>query len=129
MGTVVTTNDTYTASITGTLSEGKVFILNIDRSILPKLDTGKMIIKFDDTKVSSSESLASILYEDGVKPKYFVAADGDWLQVYVYVPQQTGDHTITLEPQGPMFGVEEIASALAAIVLVSVAAVALYRRD
>lgn len=129
MGTVVTTNDTYSASLAGALATGKVVIINVDRSILPDLNTRKMTVKLDDEKVSASDSLASILWETGADAKYFVASDGDWLQVYVYVPQLTADQTITLEPQGPLFGADEIASALAAVVLVSVAAVALYRRD
>lgn len=129
MGTVLNTNDTYVASVSGELDAGKVFILNVDRSVLPRLDTAKMAVSFDDAGVRASENLLSILGEMGDTPRYFTAADGDWLQVFVYLPALSGEHTITLEPQKGGIGADEVASALAAVVLVCVAAVALYRRD
>ncbi|MFH0816241.1 MAG: hypothetical protein V1934_05445 [Methanobacteriota archaeon] len=129
IGTIVTTNDTYTASVSGSISSGKVVIINVDRTVLPKLNAGDMRVEVGGSKAKVSDSLASILYETGSKPKYFVAADGDWLQVHVYVPGTSGETTITFEPAGSPFGLDEIASAMAAVVLVCVAGVALYRRE
>jgi len=129
IGTVVATNDTYSASVSGSLPTGKVIIINVDRTVLPKLDAGDMRVDVGGSKAKASDSLASILYETGSKPKYFVAADGDWLQIHVYVPATNGETTITFEPSESPFGLDEIASAMAAVVLVSVAAVALYRRE
>jgi hypothetical protein len=131
IGTIVTTNDTYTASVSGEMPAGKVFIINVDRTVLPGLDAGKMRVEVDGSAARQSDSLASILYEGGQKPKYFVAADGDWLQVLVYVnaASESGETGITFEPAESPFGLDEIASALAAVVLVCVAAVALYKRE
>jgi hypothetical protein len=129
IGTIVTTNDTYTATATGSLASGRVFILNVDRAVLPGIDSGKMSVEVGDADAKASDSLASILYESGAKPRYFVAGDGDWLQVHVFVPSLEGETSITFGPAESPFGLDEIAGAMAAVVLVCVAAVALYKRE
>jgi hypothetical protein len=129
MRTIQATNDTYSAGLSGTVLSGKVFIINVDRGVLPKLDAGKMVVQVDGSSAKASESLASILYETGPSARHFIAADGDWLQVYVYVPSVSGEASITLKPVEGGIGLDEIASAMAAVVLVCVAAVALYKRE
>lgn len=130
IGTIVTTNDTYTSSVSGSLTTGKVIIFNVDRAVLPKLDSSEMRVEVGGAGAKESESLASIFYETGEKPKYFVAGDGDWLQVHVYVPSFGGDTAVTFEPSENPFGLDEIAGAMAAVVMVCFATVfVFYRRD
>ena len=128
MDALLTSNKTFSASVNGSVG-GKVMVINLDRSVMPDIDSRKIAVSVAGSDAQKSENAAAIVWETGSAAKYFVSIDGAFLQILVYVPAGASPGVIAISEQfvqGP--GLDTIMSAIAATLVVVVAAAALYKR-
>ncbi|MEW5936423.1 MAG: hypothetical protein AB1665_01200 [Candidatus Thermoplasmatota archaeon] len=125
--TVRTTNDTLSVSLAGW---GGVLVLNVDRGLIPALDTRAALVSVDGQSAERADSAAELLWSEGTVPKYYIASDGEWLQVLVYIPPSAAHPSLVtiMEKGEEIISLDTVLSAVAAILVVGVAAAALYRR-
>ncbi|MBI5001623.1 MAG: hypothetical protein HZB92_08930 [Euryarchaeota archaeon] len=128
MEALLTSNNSFSASVNGSIG-GKVMVINLDRGMMPDIDSRKIAVSVSGADAQKSENAAAIVWETGGEAKYFVSIDGEILQILVYVPADTGTGVISISEhvdQGP--GLDTVMSAIAATLVVVVAAAALYKR-
>jgi hypothetical protein len=128
MDALLTSNTSFSASVNGSIG-GKVLVINLDRGVMPDIDSRQIAVSVAGAAAQKSENAAAIVWETGGAAKYFVSIDGEFLQVLVYVPADTGTGVVSITEQvsqGP--GLDAIMSAIAATLVVVVAAAALYKR-
>lgn len=120
------TNTSFSLS----LDKGEgVLVLNIDRGLIPALDTRTVLVSVGGQDAERADSAAEVLWNEGTTPKYYIFGDGEWLQVLVYTPPCAHPCIISITEQAaPIIGLDTVLSAVAAVLVVGVAAAALYKR-
>ncbi len=104
-------------------SEGKVMIINAEKSMLQYDENHKIVVKFDGKEIK--ETSVDDVMAGGTEAKYAVVDNGDDVSVMVYIPHFS-EHTIDVESQA-VSAVDTVTSnpvILGALVIVVIAVVA-----
>ena len=95
MGTV--SNGRMDITIRGNFSTGKVFVLNIDETVLDVSSFDDMVFKLDGEVIEVS-NIHLVLSESGDEAKYCLTVGNDGLRALIYIPHFS-EHVVTIESE------------------------------
>lgn len=126
------TGDGLVVTISGSGVNGsRVLLVNITRDSLPALESGGLLVKYDNKTIQEASSLTQVLSQSGTAPSYIIIGTSAGYQLLVYIPHFS-THVIQLiaAPFGAMAPAlsAELPVALAAVAALSAAVAVLYAK-
>jgi len=126
------TGDGLVVTISGNgVTGSRVLLVNITKDSLPAIQSGELLVKYDNSTIQEASSLSQVLSGTGSTPSYIVIGTASGYQLLVYIPHFS-THVIQLIA-APLSGMVpalsvELPLAVAAVAVLSAAAAVLYAK-